>query len=499
MKNHGMRVSILALVLTLAVAWAIPAGALTPEEAMATDQLALKLAPIRYEHDYKDLGAEIARAYGAYAACGVEATNLDDLLKQIPRGLAPMTADETIFYEGIELISISPDGNKLLIFLKNTLMAVDLANNTLRLVWVPETGVSEERANAMWRMTQEANAIERGSVVWSKDGRYIAFSFPRAVMMLMRLGANLYVADTETGTAWATDPSLPINIKFSETSDYPGFPTRAVFTPDSQALMVERYRVKLPLIGAYATGYYRYDLATRQEQMVGFADFTYQTADPRIWMNDQGLLVTAANVRREKGAGLLSMTPEGNTQLALAPLTRDGYPLMQVYCLVSVAGNRALTQGRVDVGNGTVNTLGLVDTRQFSMNSFDHWIAIKTDTQGKPQIEWLDIKGLAAAMAGEALVFPYGGVLSPDGSHALLAARIQDQPALLLWDLQSNVCKRVDLRDVGLSETAFVGGYGLPINKYGMGLLWAANGHILVQAGSETKLYELAVKSPGVQ
>jgi WD40-like Beta Propeller Repeat. len=92
---------------------------------------------------------------------------------------------------GLEPISFSPNGEKMLAWLDTMLVVADFKESRLLFPWKPATDINEEMQQLGVELLTKPELL---NISWSPDGNWLAFSMPKRVLQEGYYGANIWLA-----------------------------------------------------------------------------------------------------------------------------------------------------------------------------------------------------------------------------------------------------------------------------------------------------------------
>jgi len=485
--------------------------------ALKADGLSLHPINLSMTLDLDELLPEIERydgLMGLYDEYAVIAGDLED------EDVRRVTVSGEQFYEMVNILSVSPDGTRFLFVQDGVMMIWDDLRGKLKLI-APAAGLDEEYVNYV--MDAQFKQPEEPGIVWSEDGKYIALSFIRRVLLVAQFSSGTLLVDVEAGEARPVVP-LPAQLRIMDMLDedggYAGTPIRAVFDPFDGCLYYEMYNRPDGSIS-------RYNPQTSESTLLMEFDAMSVTADPSLWWTADGLMHTFASVNPSEGFGLAVRPIDREATLTewvpgnavdrnfFAEAKRGGN-------LISVAGRYAIYYG---VGGrrlameaaAMASELGdladeinphlyehvvIFSPGELNGDFFQQMTVIRPDAPAEERLDVLSmlenatlesIIELGRMMEASRSFSPYNAALSPDGRYALLAVRedYESEPMLFLYDTETEICGRIDISALNLDGELFAT-YASPLNNNHRGILWVDNNRILLDIDGVYKLFELS-------
>lgn len=511
-----MRIRLMALVILLSALFApapvsaqsqpaqpaLVIGSDAFDQALLDGALTLAPAQVSFTFNATKFAEEYLRWGGAY---GLTAEDFD--LVQAAE-LPDKTIDEQTLYDEFNILSISPDGNKLLCTLDDLLMVLDLAAQKMILPWTPEQDVLPGYPELMQNLLR---LLEPNAISWSADGNHLAFSFPRNTLVNMRMECNVWHVDLSAGVAHPL-VDLPARVRIADRHQegFPGIPFRAAFDANAPVLYYELYRAPSPQQQDDPINrVFRYDPATGESVVIAEADAMLTTASPMFAIAGSPV-VDLVHIQPEGGVGLfLSNAGEGVQPVFVPETLGTTKAFLRRATLVDVRGERAVSLYKAD--EKTIPGIFVVDLSTLGAASFGAIYCIVPESAGSAAA-WKplnpkalpDITGkaaddaackamLEAAATGDILV-PTNASLSPDGKYLLVMGHLRGEAACYLIRLEDGLCNRVDLSAFSGTANPMLGSYIQPTNRNARGLQWVDNNRLLVPDGEQTKIYELAIQ-----
>lgn len=505
--EHRMRVIaallvVLALVLP-AAGWAsdLPEGF---DAALAADGLALVPARFSFEIEGRALYEEYLRCDEAFSEYGASPVpDLGDMTEEDLEGTYTLTGEE--HYGGDRFISMSPDGNRLLMQSGGMFAVLDFEAQSVRLA-APAEGLDPDYVvNVM--MHSMVRAPQDFGVAWSPDGRYVAFTFVRETLMQMRLGMNVILFDVDAGLMWTVD-EVPVDVSLTDMESFTGAPYRAAFDPQGgNILYYDVYAAGMDDEGDRYNELRAYDISSGVVSVISQYDGAYSvTASPEMFVTGEGVLQAFADARYNPSAGLalrgfggedtLYEMPEGTRRAAISPVLRDyreGVALM-----LYQNGDRIEADGEDDREEVPYIGAFLSPFRFDSPELYPEAIYIEPGAEAGERVKSLDLTEYPyydpevgrAFMEGE-LVMPYNGVLSPDGKYLLVAARdCFSRSGLYLIDLESGECGAVELELAGV-DCAYSSGASAGMT----GMSWVSGNRVMLLMDGDYQVFEFEIGS----
>jgi len=420
---------------------------------------------------------------------------LDQALAEDGLSLHPSDLNIILDYDSLSIISVSPDGRRYLLSAKTggALMIWDELGNTLKFI-APADG--PESSDTAEMMKNQLDAIEEVGITWSADSRYIALSFIRHALQMMRLNFGTLLIDAEKGDIRPL-VSLPRDIKLLDLNeDFPGVPFRAAFDPSGEYLFYESCGA-----GGANVSLNRYDLKTGQSEKLAELDLLTTTADPSLWRTEDGLMHTFADIKAEE-FGLVILPEDGRKDFIRGDIISSFKELMFAERLIDVEGRHGiLWTGKYIWLKDQIllRSVLLFSLDDLESGMFRNTMFIRPDAPPEARLETITIPADATIesiqyirdeIAASQIVQPVNAALSPDGRYAMLAVQEAGiEAALYLYDIEKGICGRVDISALNVVKNFAL--YASPVNIDNRGIRWADNNRILLNIDGEYRVYEL--------
>ncbi|MCL1854408.1 MAG: hypothetical protein FWF86_01630 [Clostridia bacterium] len=228
---------------------------------------------------------------------GVGSEDFDAALREDRLTLAPVPLPG--LPEDAQLLSLSPDGSRLLLLTDSGLSVFTVADGAV----LPLTPLPGEKC----KLTDETigkmfDAPEVNAVSWSADGEYLSFGFPRRTILEARYDTNLWIANLETG---AIEPflDLPESIRVTD-PDMPDVPLRAMFDRERPLLYYDLLTPSRDI--EYFSWDYRADITTRMGGMPLM--MMMGPVNPALMRIGEHLVMNAVDRNPSEGSGLIAMS-----------------------------------------------------------------------------------------------------------------------------------------------------------------------------------------------
>lgn len=445
----------------------------------------------------------------AIARDGVEIT-FDQALREDKLTIVPM--DESTFDDGEWPLSLSPDGEKLLLLEDGGLSVYSLAYGT-RTLLTPRAGdshLTEERIRNLFA------APEATAVSWSADGRYLSFSFPRHVYMQMFAGSNLWIADLDTGMI---DPlfDLPDDVSMPYDADASSIPVRAVFDLNSPALYYDMIAVdEADKDAPIKTRYFKWNYETDETVPVGYTASYMASSDPKLWRIADRLVTTNTYIgSSNRRAGLTTFTDEGISHLQwedagfLAAFLDNAY-LIDAQGSDAVLYQRGSGNERVYDRNRSMSDRQIIRLMECTLSDqgqpqYGAFLAMDANAPASTRLlhfssKELDDEETDLALFNRYLHFEilvcFNAAFSPDGGYLLLATQgFGGQPkGLYVLNRATGECGRIALPEdfeTGMNGLPFI--YDAGPNRL-PGIQWAAGNRLLLFDGKMNRFCTLTIQ-----
>ncbi len=470
---------------------AAPSGEQDFALLLAQDRLALREADFEIHIPAGVITQEYERYRAAMAALGLEAPAEPeaDILTD------GAVIDAAQLYRSARYISFSPDGRRLFVVLGDLPVFYDFDTRDLRII-VPVEGISAAFYTdyAARTLTQP----EDQGVLWSPDGRHIAFTSPRQVLMMMRLAVNILLVDTRAGTVDKVFQALPDHVKLTDGYTN-GYPFRVGFSPDGSTLYYELLYVST--LGLRRNEIRAYQLETGQTEVVSFFTSESTTMDAALWPVAGGLLESIAHMRASGERGL-AIRGLGQADRLIVRNPSDPLEAGMSHRVAGVVGGRGLLY--TSWGGTMMRPLfQLFSLDSLSPDIFRRALAVRLQAEPAQRLVDLDLSLLNAdgqggfdadALAG--LDLPANAALSPDGQYMLLliGGPEHEQPRLYMYDFSAQVLGAVDLSRLDRQGDDFMGFFEGTMSTASRGLRWLADNRLLITIGGQHRLYEWGSK-----
>lgn len=466
------------------------------DRALAADQLVLKPVDVSLTLDYTRIKTEadrydtLMRPYDESAIIGFPEGGNETIQQTL-------SGDD--IYEEVEFISISPDGKQSLVMNGKRLMVMDLDAGDIRFI-VPVEGLDADFVKKV--LIKQLTNVEEVGVIWSSDSRYIALSYPYMVFLAMRINYGTLLIDAEKGEIKPI-VELPSEVVYWQVSNGEiSVPFRAMFDPLSEYLYYESYG------GFPNSSICRYNISNGESTKIFDVDSSFQTADPALWLTDEGLLSTFGGMNLTDGFGLILHPLNGEQRLIKADVNTSLGRLMYGENLIALAGEHGVLYK--DFGGSELEdrilprSITLFSLDELSSDIFQTTLFVRLSASADKRVEIVTIAAnatpvteqtLMSELEAEEIAQPVGAALSPSGRYMLLplqSAGIGEK--LCIFDIDKRVCGYIDLSQLSTSEGPFAQ-YSAFNTPRQCGIRWADHNRILLNANGQNRLYELAIAS----
>ncbi len=471
------------------------------DRALAEDRLALVPTKDEMVIRYDQAAAEAERLNAALAVYGDE-DSMMDMPSETPARTVERQPVHTMYGDmGLNLLSLSPNSDKVLMAVGGMAMVYDFENQQMKLI-APDAGIDQDQYD-VWLHKLLTEVEERG-VVWSQDGRYVAMCYPSRIFTQMQFGCNMLLIDTEAGTVRIVMEDLPIKVvPVKLTLPFIGAPVRAVFDPVEPILYIEAFFADDGTNRESVL--YAYDCETGERRKIASADYLSTSSDPHMWVTARGIVRTYHHNNLDDGYGLMFSTLDGEEIRFPAPITEEYAKQQRTQQLIDLKGGRGLLLSQWSdlaiVAKGSLIPF-LVD--DLSEKDFERGVAIAPYTLPEERLVTYSLEeaaaldqegGLRMRILRDELHIPYNAALSPDGRYMILAVKdVRGESFLYIHDFENGVTGKLDVSS--LEENGRVPiAYTSPNNRSPRGLRWLNNNRLLVGIGSGSTygVYELAV------
>ena len=513
---------IFSIMAALALVCALTSSAIAEQfdQALGADKLSLAPVNLTLAVDEKVLNEAVERYEAQISLLGVEKDLFPDARSDSVCLLNELSGDE--LYENIRIISVSPDGNKYLIAMGDaanigkisasldglkffaamgdatgiggTLAVWDETDGSIRFL-APKAGLTAEDVYLL--LSYQLQRIEEPGIIWSPDGGYITFSYINWAFKNVRFESGTLLIDTEKGEI---KPLVELSNRISLTDfdeKYPGVPIRCAFDPSGKFLYYEVYN---PLAGNAIN---RYDLETGETKKMIETGSWLTSLDPKLWWTEDGLMTMFTNVEMEEGFGISFRPLGGETALIHGDVNAILGIMMYSSNLISVAGRSGILYSTraIDLGSQMplLRSMVLYSLDSLTGDVFQKTLFIRPDAPPDQRLEIVaippdaapgDMRPLIDDLDEERLVQPVSGTLSPDGQYAFFATQNKNLgAALYVYDIERNVCGRVNLNALDMDSKAFML-YSFLKRHQTQSFLWLGNNRVLLSIGGVSRLYE---------
>lgn len=352
-------------------------------------------------------------------------------------------------------VSLSPDGSRMLASDEGNAVVINLADGSvLPLQYVDPAG-SEDRP---LQYLGDDLAFYHSS--WSVSGRWLTFSVYSQSHGGKALH-SLWLADLSEGTVRTIEHSF-------------GTPTRAVFDTVEPAVLYYEVIDAPPLFpfGENRTLFYRYMLEP-EEHLAMAESMVLNNGNPESALFFDGTSIVGTSYGKDGitdglyGPSVFSLTVGQAIEVHVIqelPLHSSYFPLIQ---LADVRLKKGILLGKDDSAGITFLHLEELNAESFSTPyRIDPALLADQRLTGQPQFE--------------GIFSPAAAAFSPDARYVALYGALQDQqPALYLVDVETNVCGQVALQSPVDNITE-----GSPVE-----MQWAEGNRLLVRTGATTQIY----------
>lgn len=461
------------------------------QRLIAEDGLKLKPASLNLVFDMANLYDELFRYQQALHERGADLPGLEPLSEGVP---ASMPMDMETFYQSVSYYSLSPDAGKLFMIMESVPLVMDLATQRV-LAIVPGPTISADYHERYYQRLAEV--LEDRGLSWSPDGNWIALCFPEKMLNRMQVGFNAIVMDLMKGEARLLDPDLPVDAKLRSPEAAEGFPLRAAFDQAEPLLYYHAFGVNAA--GGRFDELRSYDLRTGETQHIANTDPASLTADPALWVTEEGLLLSYVPSSLAAGRGIERYGFDGSHRQLAVPKVDDPQHAIRIIHIPGLAEGQGLlhAQRSYEAKFGLMQTYQLFRMDEQADKVFGQVLAIAPDKpaeerlvsaalgpQDSIELEWLHSEELGS------LLLPNSAALSPDGRYLLLASG-RKEPALYILDIERWVLGRVEEEASQLEEGRLFAMESMMSRNRLPGLRWLDQNRIMIRHGEQMRLYEL--------
>lgn len=396
-------------------------------------------------------------------------------------------ADIDTMLTDYEVISISPDGNTVLLRADSIWLAIR-GDTIMPLFKTQERGAADEYGNLAKVMQTHRYASSAGSVAWSRDGRYFTLTDVKRSLIYMQYYTDLFIFDTSTGEAFL---GATYENRFSKGNA--GTVIQTVFDDTGRYI----YYVLYGQIHEYPVSLMRYDMKTGESVLCyNGPEFA---AYPNLRFDHMGRLINIKDTRKSddmSGLNVYTLSPSGwvNAGITSTVPMALGYPKWLDYSSANHHGllvrvnrvyglNLVSVFSMVDNGEG-LNQLLTID----SLDANKAFLVDMTEDHIMAQVEQLPATEGAIASYRHKGVRICNAQLSPDGKYAIILADEDDNYRLLLLNMDDLSLRPIEC-DIGLSLSA---SFDTALSaRYPQGINWVSGTKIIMNTDDGIKLIEL--------
>jgi len=453
---------------------------------------------------------------------GVDREDFDKALREDRLTIAPV--DVPSLPHGAQLLSLSPDGQKLLVLAGEQLSVYTFADGVL-LPLMPNVGKSSLSDEAMRHLLArpEANAVS-----WSADGRYLSLSFPGRFFAHFVMNGNVWIADLETGVI-SPRFELPEGTRLPKVgvpyTDRPDIPVRATFDTEQPILYYDLLKFDtVDGSDVYAYCYYQWDYEADEVAKIGEIAGPLQSVDANLRkMGEYFVTVVSYPVVLDMGSGLAAMSGGMEPKLSLESegilkaMLRYAHLIdahdtailftSQIFGNLEFLKTNAQIMGdELELEYGMIARLHLIECSldQNGEAQYEGFLAL--DVSAPPELRMLRISveevndekmmgALSQRLLWGEIAYLFNAAFSPDGAYLLLAASAYDETkSLYVLNRATGECGLIALpQEFQPAKRAFAyDDRGLRFST--RGIQWSEGGRLLLSDGTANRLYELAVQ-----
>ena len=417
---------------------------------------------------------------------GMDAEQFNALLREDRLMLARVEApglDDV----GTELISLSPDGTRLLYVAEDGLYLYALEDGSaIKLMpQTGESGLSQEQIETLFAR------VEAVSISWSPDAAQVLFSFPRRIFLDMRYSSNVWLCSTGTGEI---TPLIAFPENFAPIKSYEGEPFMIPILAQFDGQLPHQADIMLrgpyPSIADIEVG--RIDLTTGETALIGRYPNTMLGRLPcTLWRAGGNLVAVLASQKGPADYAGLAVMRDGEQFTTVTESSAAGSIFLHGSCMIAALDDTAILYNATANDNRNEHRypyLAEIHLDEQGAITFDGFLALDLSTPADQRLKKIPF-GEYDFVNSQALANPYNAVYSPDGAYMLLAAVAAGEPQLYIVNRHTGECGIVSI-PAYLHEDGTRPGFSYGAGTYSLrGIEWADHNRLLLTDGTSAHLY----------